>query len=60
MNRTLLTISSIAIISIIAYVVMVYVLDWTQKKAAFIAFGAAGAMILVDVVFAGFKRNRID
>ena len=60
MNRTILTLGTIIILSVIAYLLMMYVLEWTQKKSAIIAFGAGAAMILFDVVLAGMKRKRTD
>ena len=58
MNKTILALLTIIVLSIVAYVLMFYVIGWTQKKSAIIAFGAAGGMILMDIIIMPLVKSR--
>ncbi len=59
MNKTAMTIVSTLVLSVVAFLLMRYVLGWEQKKSMIIAFGAAAGMLLVDVVILGLMRRKM-
>jgi hypothetical protein len=58
MNKTLLTIVTIVVLSSVAYLVMYHFIGFEQKKALWISGGAGVAMILFDVVLLNLIRKR--
>ena len=58
MNKTLLTVLAIIVFSILAFVVMHYVIGFTLRKALIISGSAGAAMIFFDVVLLNLIRKR--
>jgi hypothetical protein len=58
MNKTLLTVVTIVVLSSVAYLVMYYFIGFEQKKALWISGGAGVAIILFDVVLLNLIRKR--
>lgn len=56
MNRTLIIISTIIVLSAIGIFIGYYLLDWGLRKSILIFGGAAAAMILFDVVIGRSRR----
>jgi len=58
MNRIVITIVTVILLSAIGFLLMHYILGWTMKKSLIIAGGAAGAMILFDVIILNLVKRR--
>ena len=56
MNRTLIIILTIIVLSAIGVLIGYYLLDWGLRKSLLIFCGAGAAMIFFDVVMARSKK----
>ena len=57
MNRTLLIVLTVVVLSIVAYFIMLNFFAFSQEKALWIAGGAGAAMIFFDVVLVKLFRK---
>jgi hypothetical protein len=58
MNKQVVMLVTIIVLSFAAYLLMFYAIGWTQKKSAIIAFGAGGAMIIMEFIIMPLVKRR--
>jgi hypothetical protein len=58
MNKTLLVLIAIIVVTVVAYLVMYHLIGFSQKKSLWISGGAGVAMILFDVALPNLLRKR--
>jgi hypothetical protein len=58
MNKTVLTVLTILVLSVIAFLVTYNLTDWGFKKSLLICGGAGAAMILFDLIIFNAARRR--